>query len=230
MRTRVSPPPRRRRRKRRLPPSRRLRKADAARGKPKRLLKSPRPSRRSPRPIRAGGRAAPPPAEEPMRRRAAAESAESGTSIVDTLKGYWWVLAARRRPDRRAVSASRPGGRVSRTSSTIRLVGSLPSAPNTLSRSPSGDTQPLRATGREAAFVVEESGSHERPRFGAEPVARRRSAQRPDGRDDQQRDGDQSRPGRSAGRSRFPHGLRSVRPGGRPRSHRDLARAARVAI
>ena len=44
-------------------------------------------------------------------------------------------------------------------------------------------------------------------------------------RDHQQRDRGQSRPGRSAGRSRFPHGLWSVRPGRRSRAHRDSARA-----
>ena len=44
-------------------------------------------------------------------------------------------------------------------------------------------------------------------------------------RDHQQRDRDQPRPGRSAGRSRFPHGLRPLRSGRGPDPHRHLARA-----
>jgi pilus assembly protein FimV len=116
--------------------------------------------------------AAPPPAEEPAEAPTAtpATQAESGTSIVDTLKGYWWVLAlviglivvlfgvkAYR---------SRQQNEFDDSLGRLAAVGA-----ETLSRSPSGDTQPLRATGREAAFVVEESGPHERPRFSAEPVA-----------------------------------------------------------
>ena len=91
----------------------------------------------------------------------------------------------------------------------------------------SGDTQPLRADrAARTAFVVEESGTHERPRFGGDIGAPPAAAQRRDRRrDHQQRNGHQPRPGRSAGRSRLPHGLRSVRPGRGPRPHRHLARA-----
>jgi pilus assembly protein FimV len=114
--------------------------------------------------------ATPPPAEEPVERplpTAAEESAEP--SLVDTLLGYWWVLAAIV-----ALLAVLYGVKAYRSRQQNEFDDSLGRlaavGAETLSRSPSGDTQPLRATGREAAFVVEESGPHERPRFGAEPV------------------------------------------------------------
>jgi pilus assembly protein FimV len=107
-----------------------------------------------------------PPAERP---RAAAATEESGPSFFDTLKQYWWILAVVLGliVILYGVKAwrSRQQSEFDDSLGRLAAVGA-----DTLSRSPSGDTQPLRATGREAAFVVEESGSHERPRFGSEPV------------------------------------------------------------
>ena len=76
--------------------------------------------------------------------------------------------------------------------------------PNLQSRTtPSWSRSRARTSGRDSP-----AGRHpRRPRPSTSHVRR----------DHQQRNRDQSRPGRSAGRSRFPHGLRSVRPGRRSR-------------
>jgi len=115
--------------------------------------------------------AAPPPAETPAETTpTAAASEESGPSLFDTLKGYWWVLAVIL-----GIIAVLYGVKAWRSRQQNEFDDSLGRlaavGAETLSRSPSGDTQPLRATGREAAFVVEESGPHERPRFGSDAVA-----------------------------------------------------------
>ena len=73
-------------------------------------------------------------------------------------------------------------------------------------------------------ILVEESGTH-RARAATTQDIPLHAAAVAHRRDHQQRDRGQPRPGRSAGRSRFPHGLWSVRPGRRPGAHRDPARA-----
>jgi pilus assembly protein FimV len=107
----------------------------------------------------------PPPEEKPA---VAAAPAEKGGSIVDTLTEYWWVGAAL------VVAllaffglrAFRSRQRNEFDDSLSRLAASSAGAA-ALERDFGTDTQPLRAgAGRESAFVVEESGTHERPRLG----------------------------------------------------------------
>ena len=117
----------------------------------------------------------PPPEQKPA---AAAEPAPAaGGSILDTLAEYWWVggalivalLAFF------GLRAFRSRQRNDFDDSLSRLAASSAGAA-ALDRGDSfgSDTQPLRSgtgLGREAAFVVEESGTHERPRFGGELAA-----------------------------------------------------------
>lgn len=110
--------------------------------------------------------AEPAPAEAPKPVAQSAPPAAEGESLFDTLKSYWWVAAA-------LVVAllgflglrmfrSRQGDEFD--DSLSRLAASGASALDS-----TGDTQPLRSgLGREPAFVVEESGTHERPRFGGD--------------------------------------------------------------
>jgi len=116
---------------------------------------------------------APPTAQEaqpapPVKRPTpAAASEESGGSIFDTLKEYWWALAGLVVVILAlfGVKAMRSRKQNDFDDSLSRLQGAAAGA-EALSRDMSGDTQPLRAAqSRESAFVVEESGTHERPRF-----------------------------------------------------------------
>ena len=120
-----------------------------------------------------------PPAAEPARVRkphaTPAPAAESG-SIFDTLKEYWWALA---------LLVAAVGGllglrawRARRESEFDDSLGRLAVAgANSMDRGfASGDTAPVRplpASATDGAFLVEESGTHERPRFpgGAAPAA-----------------------------------------------------------
>ena len=116
---------------------------------------------------------------QPARKPVVAETAapQKGGSILDTLTEYWWVGAAL------VVAllaffglrAFRSRQRNEFDDSLSRLAASNAGAA-ALDRGDFGsDTQPLRAGAgggvREAAFVVEESGTHERPRFGGEVTA-----------------------------------------------------------
>ncbi|MBV9913948.1 MAG: hypothetical protein JOZ93_15310, partial [Sinobacteraceae bacterium] len=132
--------------------------------------------------------APPPPAAEPaptpaqadkgrVRRphAAPAAAAAEGGSIFDTLKEYWWALALL------VVAALAFFGvrtwRSRRQSEFDDSLGRLAVAgANALDRDASGDTSPVRPLPdhNADAFVVEESGSHERPRIpmGAPGAAR----------------------------------------------------------
>ena len=109
-----------------------------------------------------------PEAVAPVRKPAAATTAaaDQGGSIFDTLKEYWWVAAALIVALLAffGLKAFRSRQRNEFDDSLSRLAAS---GADSLSRESSGDTLPLRA-GRGDAFVVEESGTHERPRFGGD--------------------------------------------------------------
>jgi pilus assembly protein FimV len=115
-----------------------------------------------------------PPAEEPKPAATAEPAPAQGGSIIDTLTEYWWVggalvialLAFF------GLRAFRSRQRNDFDDSLSRLAASSAGAA-ALDRGDSfaSDTQPVRGgpgLGREAAFVVEESGTHERPRFGGD--------------------------------------------------------------
>jgi len=117
----------------------------------------------------------PPAAQEaqpapPVKRPEPAATEESGGSIFDTLKEYWWALAALVVVILAlfGIKAMRSRKQNDFDDSLSRLQGAAAGA-EALSRDSTGDTQPLRAAqsrgDRESAFVVEESGTHERPRF-----------------------------------------------------------------
>ena len=113
---------------------------------------------------------------KPVRKETPAASASDGGSIFDTLMQYWWALAALV-----VVILALLGLKAFRSRQRNEFDDSLSrlaaSGADSLSREheSSGDTQPLRAgsgLGRDRdAFVVEESGTHERPRFGGEASA-----------------------------------------------------------
>ena len=133
-------------------------------------------------PAQAANEAAPPPAAEPPkpvetshRPKPAPVAQEQSGGLVDTLLGYWWVLAAlaaagvgyfgfktwrARRQSEFDDSLSRLA--VAGASSAERGFASGDTAP--MMRPPAGDENP------EGAFLVEESGTHQRPRFGATPA------------------------------------------------------------
>jgi pilus assembly protein FimV len=124
------------------------------------------------------------PAQPPVRKPAvAAAPEEKSGSIVDTLLEYWWVgaalvVAALAFFGLRAFQSRK---RDEFDDSLSRLQASSAGAA-ALDRGDFGsDTQPLRAGGpqREAAFVVEESGTHERPRFGGEVASAPRNVSVP---------------------------------------------------
>ena len=129
----------------------------------------------------APAQAAPPPAAEatppPKPKKpvtAVANTQESGGSILDTLKDYWWAIAAlvvvilaflgvkalrsRRQSEfddslsRLAVAGAESAGRGFATAETPAL-------------------RPSRAAAPEDAFLVEESGTHERPTFPGGPAS-----------------------------------------------------------
>jgi pilus assembly protein FimV len=112
----------------------------------------------------------PPPAQEAQPAppvEATPPAAEEGGSILDSVKEYWYVLAGLL-----VVILALFGFRAMRSRKQNDFDDNLSrlaaSGADSLSRDSSGDTMPLRAGGRENAFVVEESGTHERPRFGAD--------------------------------------------------------------
>jgi pilus assembly protein FimV len=115
----------------------------------------------------------PPAAEEappePAEEAKPVAATDSGSSILDTLKDYWLVLAALG-----ALLLGFVGLKAMRSRKQTDFDDNLSrlaaSGADSLSRDSSGDTMPLRA-GRENAFVVEESGTHERPRFGGGDIA-----------------------------------------------------------
>jgi pilus assembly protein FimV len=124
------------------------------------------------------------PEAKPARKPVAAASEEKGGSIVDTLLEYWWVGAALVVAALAffGLRAFRSRQRNEFDDSLSRLAASSAGAA-ALDRGDFGsDTQPLRAGGgaqREAAFVVEESGTHERPRFGGEVASAPRNVSVP---------------------------------------------------
>ena len=116
----------------------------------------------------------PPPAQEAQPAPPVASTTtvpeEAGGSIVDKLKEYWWVLAGLAVVILALFGLKAMRSRKSNEfdDSLSRLAGAAAGA-DALSRDSSGDTMPLRAgSNRENAFVVEESGTHERPRFGGD--------------------------------------------------------------
>jgi pilus assembly protein FimV len=127
----------------------------------------------------------PPPAPEARpattvkRPATTAPAPESSGSILDLLAEYWWALAGLV-----VIILALFGIKTMRArkqndfdDSLSRLAGASAGA-EALSRDTGSDTQPLRAAqGRDNAFVVEESGSHERPRFigGEAPAAAARN-------------------------------------------------------
>ena len=123
---------------------------------------------------------APPPAAEPPKPtepvhkpKPAPVAQDQGGGLVDTLMGYWWVLAA-------LVAAgvgyfgfktwrARRQSEFDDSLSRLAVAGAS-SAERGFA---SGDTAPMRPVGDEnpeGAFLVEESGTHQRPRFGATPA------------------------------------------------------------
>jgi pilus assembly protein FimV len=105
---------------------------------------------------------------------AAAPARQEGGSFVDTLMQFWWVgagalvLALLVFFGLRAIKSRKQNDF---DDSLSRLAASNAGAAALDRDFGSSDTQPLRqqpGLGREAAFVVEESGTHERPRFGGE--------------------------------------------------------------
>lgn len=114
---------------------------------------------------------APAPAQRPATTPPAAE--EEG-SLFDTLASYWWAALA-------VIVAllGLLGLRVYRARQRNEFDDSLSrlqaGSADAFARESSGDTQPLRAPERDEAFVVEETGTHERPRFAGDaavPAAR----------------------------------------------------------
>ncbi len=145
----------------------------------------------APQPTQPEVAATPPPAEEPAQvappapapeaaapkpkkvATTAASSRESGSSILDTLKDYWWAIAvlvvallaalglkawrSRRQSEfddslsRLAVAGAESAGRGFATGTTPAIRTSQAALP-------------------EDAFLVEESGTHERPRFAGGPA------------------------------------------------------------
>ncbi len=96
----------------------------------------------------------------------------AGGSLFDTLKGYWWVIAllllvlvgvaaSRIVRSRRAAQFDDSLGR-------LAVAGAASETAYAPTRGfASSDTQPLAIARPEPAFLVEETGTHERPRFPA---------------------------------------------------------------
>ena len=145
-----------------------------------------------------------------------------GPSIIDSLLGYWWVLAAgvlvilgllfaKSRGKRKTAEFDDNLGRLAEQGED-RLAQPMDSL---------SDTGRMRAPNLSAIpdDILVEVGTHRA--LETQDIRLRRRSYR---RNHQQRNGCQSGSGRPAGGSRFPHGLRPVmtRP---PRAHRDSARA-----
>ena len=125
--------------------------------------KPPQPAPEAPPPVTAK------PAPTPV-------SPAAGGSLFDTLMGYWWaialvllvlvgVAASRIVRSRRAAQFDDSLGRLAGAASEPAFAPGRGFA--------SADTQPLAVARTEPAFLVEETGTHERPRFpaGAAPAA-----------------------------------------------------------
>src|SRR5581483_11582494 len=94
----------------------------------------------------------------------------SGGGLLDTLKGLWWLLALA------AVAAlgffSFKAWRSRRQTGFDDSLGRLAAAgAEALSREPSFEASPQLAPSRDSSFLVEESGTHVRPRFEGGPTA-----------------------------------------------------------
>ena len=108
------------------------------------------------------------PAPAPEQRPAATPApAEEEGSLFDTLASYWWAALALI-----AAVLALLGFRAFRARQRNEFDDSLSrlqaGSADAFARESSGDTQPLRAPERDEAFVVEETGTHERPRFAGE--------------------------------------------------------------
>jgi pilus assembly protein FimV len=123
--------------------------------------------------------ASPPPPHVAHRPAAkpAAFKANSGPSLFDTLASYWWAIAllviAVLGYLGLRVSRSRRQSDLDDSLGRLAAAGGTPS-PYTRLEPSAGDTASIRSGPKEDdAFVVEESGSHERPRIAsaAAPVA-----------------------------------------------------------
>jgi pilus assembly protein FimV len=120
--------------------------------------KPPQPTAEAPPPVTAKPAPTPAPA--------------AGGSLLDTLKGYWWVIAllflvlvgvaaSRILRSRRATQFDDSLGR-------LAVAGAASETAFASNRGfGSSDTQPLAVARPEPAFLVEETGTHERPRFPA---------------------------------------------------------------
>jgi len=109
---------------------------------------------------------APPPQAKPVRPAVTAPPVKPEGSLLDTLKDYWWAVAALL-----AVIVALLGLRAWRSRQQAQFddsLGRLASADPAAGDFNTSDTAPIRAIGPESGFVVEESGTHERPRFGPE--------------------------------------------------------------
>ena len=131
-------------------------------------------------PAQANNEVAPPPAAEPPKPaepthkpKPAPVAQDQGGGLVDTLMSYWWALAALA-----ALVAGYFGYKSWRERRQSEFDDSLSrlavAGANSAERGfASGDTAPMRPAGDEnpeGAFLVEESGTHQRPRFGAAPA------------------------------------------------------------
>ena len=124
--------------------------------------KPPQPAPEAPPPVTA--KPAPTPA-----------APAAGGSLFDTLKGYWWVVAllllavvavaaSRIVRSRRATQFDDSLGR-------LAVAGAASESAYAPGRGfATSDTQPLAVARPEPAFLVEETGTHERPRFPAGPA------------------------------------------------------------
>ena len=117
--------------------------------------------------------AEPPKPAEPVHKPKPAQVADQGGGLVDTLMDYWWVLAALV-----AAGVGYFGFKTWRARRQSEFDDSLSrlavAGASSVERGfASGDTAPMRPAGDEnpeGAFLVEESGTHQRPRFGAAPA------------------------------------------------------------
>ena len=132
-------------------------------------------------PAQANNETAPPPAVEPpkpadqptQRPKPAPVAQDQGGGLVDTLMSYWWAIAALV-----ALGAAYFGYKTWRSRRQSEFDDSLSrlavaGASSAERGFASGDTAPMRPAGDEnpeGAFLVEESGTHQRPRFGAAPA------------------------------------------------------------